>query len=267
MGKDSFDPRWKIINEFNEILPPEKHPSMVALLTGKPEINQTFGVFVPETGRYTWLIVDAIPQFRTGETNPYQVFVSLHDITRRKLAEEAKKEAEQRFRTMFERHQAIMLLIEPYSGAIVDANMSASEFYGYPVETIRGMFIDQINCDPPEQIKAERLNALNEKRNYFIFLHKLSNGEMRTVEVHSTPITIGKQELLFSIIHDITQRKKIEIELQQSEHNLRELNAQKDKFFSILAHDLKSPFVSILGFSQLMVEHVNNNDCLSLSVK
>jgi hypothetical protein len=63
-------------------------------------------------------------------------------------------------------------------------------------------------------------NALSNNRNYFIFSHKLANDEIRTVEVHSSPIKYQNKLILFSIIHDITERKQLE---QEKDHLIDEL--------------------------------------------
>jgi PAS domain S-box-containing protein len=143
------------------------------------------------------------------------------DITERKEVEAKLLEAEQRFRSMFERTHASMLLIDVVSGAIVDANAAASRFYGHPLETLRQMRIQEINQLPPELVAAERKAAAIEKRCSFVFPHRLANGEIRTVEVHSSPVAIRGKTLLFSIIHDITERKQAEEARRVSEENLR----------------------------------------------
>lgn len=117
---------------------------------------------------------------------------------------------EQAFYRMFETDPEIMLLIEPESGVILDANPVAVEFYGYPKSKLCGMLIQEINTMLPEQIATERQRALHEERNYFVFPHKLANGEERIVEVYSSPITLHEKQVLFSIIHDITFRKPSE---------------------------------------------------------
>lgn len=114
------------------------------------------------------------------------------------------------FQQLFRRHSSIMLLIEPEQGGIVDANTAATEFYGYPVEVLRGMKISDINTLSEEQIHAERQKALHDQRNYFIFPHRLRSGEIRTVEVYSSAIDSVAGRLLFSIVHDITERKMAE---------------------------------------------------------
>ena len=120
---------------------------------------------------------------------------------------------EQIFRLMFEGHSAVMLLIEPETGEILDANQAAADFYGYPESKLCGMMIYEINILPPPQVAMELQKALNGEQNYFVFPHKLANGEERIVEVHSSPITLQDKQLLFSIIHDITERKRIELTL------------------------------------------------------
>jgi diguanylate cyclase (GGDEF)-like protein/PAS domain S-box-containing protein len=118
--------------------------------------------------------------------------------------------SEARFRQMFEHHDSPMLLIEPKSGEIVDANPAAGRFYGYPVAGLREMNIASINMLPPEQHAVERARAEREERNFFVFPHRLASGEMRTVEVHSSPVSVEGRTLLFSIVHDVTERYAME---------------------------------------------------------
>ncbi|MBK8783296.1 MAG: PAS domain S-box protein [Anaerolineales bacterium] len=124
---------------------------------------------------------------------------------------------EQVFRLMFENHSAVMLLIEPQTGLILDANPAATVFYGYPKSQLCGMVISQINILPAAQVEAERQKAFKEERNYFIFTHRLANGDKRIVEVHSSPIPLQERQVLFSIIHDITVRKQAEDVMRMGE--------------------------------------------------
>jgi len=153
--------------------------------------------------------------------NPVRLRSVLTDITERKSAEEKLRESEERFRLLFEGHHAVMLLIEPLTGAIIDANEAAASFYGYSRAELSSMNIKSINQLKPEEIDAERLRAAGRQRNYFIFPHMLASGEIRTVEVHSSPIEVQGRKVLFSIIHDITERKRAEEKLRESELALR----------------------------------------------
>ena len=92
---------------------------------------------------------------------------------------------EQTFRLMFEGHSAVMLLIEPQTGDILDANQAAVDFYGYPKSKLCGMSINEINALPPEQLAAERQEAFNKERNYFIF----PQGFFGSHQI--TPVAIG----------------------------------------------------------------------------
>ena len=150
------------------------------------------------------------------------VMASVYDITDRKRAEEALRASEERFRTMFERHGAAMLLVEPETGAIVDANASAAELYGYSRERLRSMNIDQINQLPPEQVAAARLKAIETGKLRFVFPHRRADGQIRWVEVYSSPVAVQDALLLFSVIHDITDRREAEEALERTRNTLAE---------------------------------------------
>ncbi|HIJ97409.1 MAG TPA: response regulator [Desulfuromonadales bacterium] len=137
----------------------------------------------------------------------------LDDVQRRELELKAN---EIRFRQMFEEHSAIMMMIEPYSGRIEDANQAAALFYGYSIEQLRSMNISEINQLPSEQVNLDMHSVTTRKENFFIFPHKLSDGTVRTVEVHSTPIGDVDNVLLYSIIQDITDRVIAEEDARQA---------------------------------------------------
>lgn len=118
-----------------------------------------------------------------------------------------------KFDEMFHSHQSVMLLIEPNSGQIIDANPAASHFYGYSNEELTSMTIQKINTLLDDDVKRKRDSAVTKDCQYFLFRHRLKSGEMRLVDVHSSPIEINEHKYLFSIISDATERESNEEEL------------------------------------------------------
>ena len=169
-------------------------------------------------------------------------------------SEQLSKKTEEQFRNMFRGHNAVMVLIDSLSGAIEDANQSAVDFYGYPRETLCSMNINDLNVLPPEQIAEERMKALKQERNFFLFPHRLANGEIRTVEVYSSPVQGSEKPLLFSVINDVTKQKKAEAALKESEERYRVLLQSASDGLHILNTDgdlveANQAFCSMLGYS------------------
>jgi PAS domain S-box-containing protein len=153
------------------------------------------------------------------------------EIAERRQAEKALWESEERYRSLFTNNHAVMLLIDPADGAIVDANPAATAYYGWTREQLRQKKISQINTLSPQEVQAEMERARREKHNHFIFQHQLADGAIRDVEVFSGPITLQTRPLLYSIIHDITARQQASAILQlrlrlvdfATDHSLEEL--------------------------------------------
>ncbi len=114
---------------------------------------------------------------------------------------------------LFKNHGTVMLIIDPETGFIIDANNSAYEYYGY--ERLTEKKITEINTLTHEQVKEEMQKAKEQRRNFFNFRHRLANGMIRDVEVYSYPIKLGDRPLLFSIIFDVTDRIALERENQK----------------------------------------------------
>lgn len=154
---------------------------------------------------------------------PYRMLGSIGDITARRLSELALKESEERYRNMFDNSHAVMLLVEPASGAIVDANPAACSYYGYSKNELVSMKITDINTLSPREIFAEMERARSSRKRYFNFKHRLADGVVRDVEVFSGPITVEGRTLLFSIVHDVTDRRLAEEALRRNEERFRQI--------------------------------------------
>jgi PAS domain S-box-containing protein len=137
------------------------------------------------------------------------------------------------FTGLFEGTSAVMLLIDPQTGLILDANRAASDFYGYPKPMLLGMHIQELNTLPPGQTAAEMTKARLEERQRFDFRHRLANGAVRDVEVYSGPVTVNGRTLLYSIVHDVTEQLRAEAALRESEEKYRSIFENTSEVFCI----------------------------------
>ena len=183
-----------------------------------------------------------------GDTTEYDGAVQ--DITRRKEAERDFRNRAQRFRRMFERHSAPMLLVDPDSGGIQNANDAAAQFYGYTTQELTGMRVEDLNQESEAELARVRAQARNEDRNEFQFRHETADGDVRTVEVHSSPIAFEDDELLFSVVHDITERADYESSLETQRDNLDVLN-------QVLRHDIRNDLQLVFAYAEMLVEEVD----------
>ncbi|WP_285906729.1 sensor domain-containing diguanylate cyclase [Pseudodesulfovibrio pelocollis] len=140
---------------------------------------------------------------------------TFRDITKRIEADRQLREREEQYRALFENNRAVMLLVDPRTGRIVDANPAAVQFYGHPAEALRSMAFSDINAQDETAIFKEMVDSRRENRAYFIHRHRLANGEVRDVEVYSGPIMVQSNQLIYSVIHDITERARLEREMKR----------------------------------------------------
>ncbi|HOL40784.1 MAG TPA: PAS domain S-box protein, partial [Methanospirillum sp.] len=235
-GRTSFHPEWKSIREDGTPFPPEEHPSMISMKTGKPVKGVLMGVFNPKDKRYRWILIDATPDFRNGEESPYQVHTVFTDITRQKNLETALKEKTEYLEKLI--HYANAPIITWNSDLIIlEFNRAFEELTGIPAKDAKGRKIDILF---PEKTRNESMKLIQKAVSGDIWETveipiRGKGGEVRTVLWNSANVQVrmGDSYITTTIAQgqDITGRK-------QAENALRQLNRQLNLMTSITRHDI-----------------------------
>lgn len=140
------------------------------------------------------------------------------------LYENEKAKNEALYEGLFQNQKTVMLLVDPDTLQIVDANKAAVAFYGYSYHVFTRMDISGIDITfSKEELKKSLGEALLSKKNIFYTQNRLANNDIRDVEVHSGRIIYEGRELLFTTVYDITERIAAQKELEQNEIKFREI--------------------------------------------
>ncbi len=148
----------------------------------------------------------------------------LSDISEYRQAVGGLLENEDLFHQLFDQHSVVKLILDEETGRIIDANPAAVKFYGWPLEVLKKMSIQDINTLSPEAVKAVLKKIAVSESSKMEFCHRRSDGSVRNVEVFGSRIEIAGKNVLYSIIHDITERKRAEEALRRSEDLLQKAN-------------------------------------------
>jgi PAS domain S-box-containing protein len=131
----------------------------------------------------------------------------LRDRIAREEAEEALRQSETRYRSLFHNRHTVMLMIDRGNGMIIDANPAAELFYGWTKTDLCSMSINDITMPARKTFLAETEKSEQEQNHCIVSQrHRLASGSIRTVEVTSAPIIVDGKSLLYAIINDVTDR-------------------------------------------------------------
>jgi PAS domain S-box-containing protein len=224
--------------------PCDNCPSLRTVRSGRLESEEF--VLQRDDKSMTFVEVFAFPM-PDDQGRPVGVVNYMRNVTPRRLAEQALQEHNQQYRRLFETCLLPILLIDPLTGGVVEANSQACRFYGYAYDKLTQLNITDINQLPKEAVMLEMQLALTLDKNSFNFKHRLSNGEVRDVEVFSSPIVFEQQSLLCSFVMDVTERKILEEE-----------RLQREKLEAVLGiagavcHELNQPLMALGGYHELI---------------
>jgi PAS domain S-box-containing protein len=121
---------------------------------------------------------------------------------------------------IFQDISSIILIIDPETGHILEANSAAAQYYGYSKTQLAGMSISALNVVPSKEIAREIEHCIEQDRHYVHFSQRLASGEIRQVELYLTPVHYQKRTVFICTIHDLEQQT---INNQTALHSQRRL--------------------------------------------
>lgn len=209
-----------------------------------------------------WFEFQYVP-VKNDKRNVIGILFTARDITEKKKVDLDLKISEIRFHAIFDQAPMGMALVESKSGKFIQVNSKYTEIVGYSEKELLSLNFQAISY---LEDLAEDLENMDKMINgiiqYFTMEKRLIKKDKRIIWVSLTCVPLKLDENGFkyhiTIINDITETKRANEQLIEFTESLERLNATKDKFFNIIAHDLRNPFIGILNLLKIILPNFEN---------
>lgn len=255
---------------WNELVIPEDKPKVDAgyplLLAGK-NVQHEVRISFPD-GKTKWINVKMVPTIdATGKLIHIDGIAS--NVTERKLAEAALQESEKRWRFIVESEPECVKVVDR-EGRLLEMNPAGLAMIQATSDQVIGKKAVGLVAEEDQEAFNEMIEGVfRGETRHLVFDMIGLEGRRLTLETTSGPLkdptSPGGVRALLGVTRDITEQKRAEEEIKKKNLELIELNASKDKFFSIIAHDLRSPFQGFISMTELMAENVSQFSIADLS--
>ncbi len=180
--------------------------------------------------------------YQTPGGEPSGIILVGRDITAQSETESALRESERRYASLFHKSHAVMYVIDPKDGRYVDCNSAACAFYGYSREEFLRLHTRDLIADLVEEELQQHIREASQAPRRYVLSQRLKNGSIKMMEVFTGPVEMEGNTMLFSILHDITEKYEAELSLRQAKEDLERRNRiiedllgeseeQKDRLF------------------------------------
>jgi len=292
LSRTSYSPAWRVVGEDEAPVPPEQHPSMLALKTGLPVCDRVIGVYNEQAPGFVWFVTNAVPLFLGASAEPTGAFVTFHDITSRlkaqkellakeqrvqqlladsrhsrkvllsimeddRLAHDALHESEERFRSVVETATDAIITVDS-NGSIVVWNRAATQVFGYGYDEIIGRSFSQLLPEDIQEqhvvgvLKAFESGVLPSPLNISEVVGLKKDGTEFPAEIAFGVVMQKEVRLITAIVRDITERKLIEQEALRTAQLV-----SIGELAAGVAHEINNPIMGVINYAQILLNKIS----------